>query len=178
MNLRILKKLSKRAARLLPLVGCDLEPFPAEKQENYHGTHGKHDRKHWERGSSVHGDVFGDQIKWVPRNGNGWAYIRPPSRPLKGTMMVGWMSGYYEPEWDETDAWARLVDIVADHLYWGDCEEGRRTWPERRLRLSTPRDVFLVVPEVIAQRQQEAAKRARYEEEFKAARRLAASPAY
>lgn len=111
MNLRTLKKLSKRAAPLLPLLGDDRKQFAARKDENYTGLIISA-RKHWERGWSVHDEVYFDEIKTPAKNGRGWTYIKPPSHPRKGTVMVGGMEGYYEPEWSEQTAYEALRDIV------------------------------------------------------------------
>lgn len=115
MNLRILKKLSKRAAPLLPLLGDRREQFRADRADSYTGLLIM-ERKHWVRGRSVHRDTYGEhEIKTPARDGNGWVYVRPPSHPRKGTVMVGAMSGYYEPEWDEETAWEALLKAVFWH---------------------------------------------------------------
>ncbi|WP_434619255.1 hypothetical protein [Azospirillum sp. B2RO_4] len=106
MNLRILKKLSKKAAPLLAHfgVGPD-EMFLATKGENYIGGTLIMDRSCWERGRSVHARCIGQhQHKKPAADGRGWVYMNPPSHPLKGTPMVGRMSGGEEPEWDECTA--------------------------------------------------------------------------
>lgn len=36
--------------------------------------------------------------------------------PLKGTIMVGDMVGYYEPEWEEDAAWGALCFLVHTHF--------------------------------------------------------------
>jgi hypothetical protein len=119
-NLRILKKLSKKAAPLLPLLGDNRQQFAAERGDNYMSVLIR-DRKHWERGASAHNDR--DQhgtIKWKPRNPEGrkypWSYMTPPRQPRKGTVMVGATSGYYEPEWDEQTAWEALEGYVYAHF--------------------------------------------------------------
>lgn len=98
MNLRTLKKLSKRAAPLLPLLGDKRKQFRAEKHDSYTGRIIR-DRKHWMRGRSVHAGVTGsDMLKRPARDGKGgWIYMTPPSHPRKGTLMVGATTGYYEP---------------------------------------------------------------------------------
>jgi hypothetical protein len=97
MNLRTLKKLSKRSAAILSAhYGKDIpEIFLAERGENYHGVvircpHGK-------SGESL--DLC--DCHW---------------HPLKGTPMLGATTGYYEPEWSEKTAWEWLQDLVE----WGD----------------------------------------------------------
>ena len=113
MNLRILKKLSKRAAPLLAHFQPNGELFLAARDENYIGSTVITERKHWDRMRSVHADCSGDrEIKTPARDGRGWVYMCPPSTPLKGTPMVGGMSDYYEPEWEERTAWEELRECV------------------------------------------------------------------
>jgi len=130
MNLRTLKKLSKRAAPLLPIFGDDREQFRAEPYANY-GVPFIGERKHWER-CRVH-DGYVPLRNWVgrgdrdigshiyrARSGHLIA-MKPPTHPRKGTMMVGAMSGYYEPEWDEQTAWSALCDFL--HIHYTDWRE-------------------------------------------------------
>lgn len=153
MNLRILKKLSKRAALLLPLLGDDREQFAAEKGENYGAGAFRHERKHWERFHSIHGDTRRGNRKWVPKSGNGWSGMRPPSHPLKGTVMVGAVTGYYEPEWDEETAFGSLCSIVWDHftdyveINTGDCT-ALDVRVSRRFRNAA--DYFTAAQEILA----------------------------
>jgi hypothetical protein len=114
-NLRILKKLSKRAAPLLPILGDCREQFLARKHESYTSV-GGHDRKHWDRMGSVHNIKFPGSIKYRPKHGKTWVAMREPAHPLKGTPMVGEISGYYEPEWSEQTAWEALQCIVFEHF--------------------------------------------------------------
>lgn len=147
MNLRILKKLSKRAAPLLPLLGDRREQFSAARDASYTGVLIL-DRKHWERGRSVHSDTCGaHEIKQPARDGRGWVYTRPPSHPRKGTMMVGGVAGYYEPEWSEETAWEALEDL----LRWTFAKYDARLddlVPTRSLAL--PSEVFAAAAELIA----------------------------
>lgn len=121
MNLRILKKLSKRAAPYLPLLGDDRRQFPAEKHDNYTGLMITA-RKHFERGRSVHAELYGEgMIKTPAKDARGWVYAKPPVHPRKGTIMVGALEGYYEPEWDEETAYEALLDIVySESTEWGE----------------------------------------------------------
>ncbi|WP_250501940.1 hypothetical protein [Caballeronia sp. AZ7_KS35] len=151
MNLRILKKLSKRAAPLLPILGDCRDQFPAEKHENYTSV-GGHDWKHWERTRSVHDKPFPGTIKYRPKHGKAWVAMREPVHPLKGTPMVGEMSGYYEPEWDEQTAWEALERIVLEHFTDWD-ENG----PTLLRDLSTTRLVLAAARELVASQQKEAA---------------------
>ena len=147
MNLRTLKKLSKRAAPLLPLLGDNREQFRAEKCDNYTKTLIR-ERKHFERGRSVHADRLREgEIKRPAKDGNGWIWMAPPSHPREGTVMVGAVSGYYEPEWDEETAWDALSSLVRWHFI--DCD-GDKLIPTRELR--TPREVFIAAAEMIAER--------------------------
>ena len=115
-----LKKLSKKAAPLLKELGDSRQQFCAVRGENYMGVVIR-DRKHWERMRSVSGDTFDRDIKYKPKNGNGWIRLSPPVQPRKGTPMIGGTSGYYEPEWDEETTWEALLTIVYDRFAdWGD----------------------------------------------------------
>lgn len=151
MNLRILKKLSKRAAPYLPLLGDRREQFLSEAGDNYHGMIIRA-RKHWERCASAHADCIrqGEYvIKPKGRAGTRWPFVKvyPPSHPWPGTLMVGAVSGYYEPEWDEECAWAALDSIVRNHFCDWD-EDG----PTPTRRLLTPRDVFRAADDILAER--------------------------
>lgn len=151
MNLRILKKLSARAAPLLPLLGDEREQFRAEPLHNY-GMPLIPDRKHWER-SSCHETYEGRndwsaprgaQIVFTTRSGRRMV-MSPPSHPRAGTMMVGATTGYYEPEWDEQTAWCALEDNVRAHFT--DWNEDGPT-PLRFFR--GPGDIFRAAHEIIA----------------------------
>ncbi|MER8941330.1 hypothetical protein NKH82_17745 [Mesorhizobium sp. M0915] len=153
MNLRTLKKLSKRAAPLLPLLGDRREQFRAEHHANGNNFIGGTlimARKHWERGRSVHGDCIRQhEVKRPARDGRGWIYMAPPDHPRKGTIMVGAMSGYYEPEWDEETVWTALESIVSCHFTdWHPEHDGT---PTLLRRLSTPRDVLLAARDMAAE---------------------------
>lgn len=158
MNLRTLKKLSKRAAPLLPLLGDTRQQFRAEPYDNY-GVPLIRARKHWDR-SNCHptyegrNDYLvsgGAQIVFTSRAGHR-VLMRPPSHPRKGTMMVGGMSGYYEPEWDEDTAYRALLEIVREHFtdyrYDPETDDVERV-PLRSL--PTPSEVFKAASEIIAQ---------------------------
>lgn len=153
MNLRILKKLSKRAAPLLALLDDRREQFRAEPHDNYTST-GGHDRKHWERGRSVHGDKFRERdIKYRPRRGDGWIRLSEPCHPLAGTVMVGAMSVGEEPEWSEETAWDSLRDIV----YWGfAAPNAEGDWRCTRRR-GNPSRVFALAGELVDQKRNSAA---------------------
>lgn len=108
MNLRILKKLSKRALPLAKEAGIlrDQELFPAYKGECL-VTLRKPDRKSLDRMRvREHGFVG---FRYVPGK-SGEFYIALCNHPaaLKGTPMAGTMTGYYEPEWEEEPVWDQL----------------------------------------------------------------------
>ncbi|AXQ93170.1 hypothetical protein LV780_04695 [Cereibacter azotoformans] len=168
MNLRILKKLSKRAAPYLPLLGDTREQFQARSDDDYHGTLIT-DRKHFQRLGSIHSDP----MPWLQREiiteprcraGTRWPFLRiyPPHHPWSGTIMVGAMSGGYEPEWDETDAWDALDDLVRCHFTdWeamaaaDDAEDRGEERPKRKSYLTEtirgPADIFRLADRMIAE---------------------------
>lgn len=166
MNLRTLKKLSKRAAPLLPLLGDDREQFRAERGDNYHGAF-IGDRKHWERGRchpTYEGrndwtTARGAEIVFLTRTGR-HIVLGPPSHPRKGTIMVGATSGYYEPEWDEECAYVALEKIVYGHFTcWDvafldcDVDELPDTLPLMIRELSSPSLIFAAAADIIKERQ-------------------------
>jgi hypothetical protein len=147
MNLRILKKLSKRAAPLLPLLGDCRDQFPAVRGENHTGQWG-HDRKHWERTWSKHATkcrFF--PIVLYPKHGKGLVVMREPSTPWKGTLMVGEVPGYYEPEWSEETAWEALERLVWEHF-----TEWNEDGPTFLRTFRYPSDIFRAAHEIIAAR--------------------------
>jgi hypothetical protein len=144
MNLRILKKLSKRAAPLVIELGDRREQFRAEKSENYTDITG-HDLKHWERARSVHPVVLGGTMKYAPKHGNGWISMREPVSPIKGTVMVGWTDCCDTPEWYEKTAWEALVENVANYFTcWS------QNGPRRLRNLDTPKQVFKAAREILS----------------------------
>ncbi|RKR79224.1 hypothetical protein [Marinobacter nauticus] len=108
MNLRILKKLSKRALPLAKEAGILLEQelFPADKGECL-VTLRKPERKSLDRMRVRPRGFVGD--RYVPGK-SGEFYIALYNHPaaLKGTPMAGAMMGYYEPEWEEETVWNQL----------------------------------------------------------------------
>lgn len=113
MNLRILKKLSKKAVPLLAHFGIGpADLFLAERRDNYLGIL-LMDRSCWDRGRSPHADLIHErEIKRPARDGKGWVYMHPPVHPLKGTPMVGGVDGGEQPEWSEQAAWEMLRGFV------------------------------------------------------------------
>lgn len=157
MNLRILKKLSKRAAPLLPLLGDPREQFRARKDENYIGRMIR-DRTCWDRSrchpSHTSESLGGGCIVFRTRRGHAVVMCHP-SHPLKGTVMVGAVTGYYEPEWDEEDAWSSLCALVACHFT--DWEVELASWnsdtPVSSLTrdLSTPSLMLAAAADIVAE---------------------------
>ena len=146
MNLRILKKLSKRAAPLLPLLGYTSEQFRAAHEntgENFLKT-AIRDQKNWERRRSKRNEPWHGEIVRPAKDGNGYIILREPNHPRKGTIMVGSVSGYYEPELDEETAWCALQNIVLCHFTDWSLETPKMT---RRLR--TPSEIFAAAHEII-----------------------------
>lgn len=160
MNLRTLKKLSKKAAPLLTQLGDDRKQFAAAKGENYHGTFISA-RKHWER-RKVHpsyeprNDYTGQrgaQIVYTTRAGRRMV-MDPTPHPRKGTIMVGGMSGYYEPEWDEESAWTALENMVRQHFSnWEDIDFDDLTWtPSLTRDLGSVSAIFAAAREMAEER--------------------------
>ena len=165
MNLRILKKLSKKAAPFLPLLGDHREQFRARIERgdgNFHKAF-VGDRKHWER-SRCHPSYEG-RNSWTRRQGAEIVFstragrrivISPPDYARKGTIMVGATSGYYEPEWDEECAWVALDTLVRDRftdfqlLLDEDYEGGVLT-----RELTTPAQILAAAKEMLTELQAE-----------------------
>lgn len=160
MNLRTLKKLSKRAAPMLPLLGDNRQQFRSERGDNYHG-YLIGDRKHWRR-STVHPGYQarneyrthrGAEIVFTTRAGRR-KLIAPPWHPRKGTVMVGATTGYYEPEWDEECAWSALNNLVRGHFTdWEKMMEDNIPRGGALTRdLSTPSLILRAAKDMIAER--------------------------
>lgn len=98
MRLRTLKKWSKQAAPIL-VEHYGMKPFLAERGESYHGLKIRCSHK---------------------QNPQQYCRCECQYHPLSGTPMVGWMDGYYEPEWTERTAWEHL----REHVLWGDRPRG------------------------------------------------------
>lgn len=152
MNLRILKKLSKRAAPFLNALGDDRKQFRAERWENYISVLIPA-RKHWERtrchpsydGRNDFMSARGAERLFKTADGRTMV-MKPPSYARKGTMMVGGMSGYYEPEWDEQSAWEALTEFVFNH-FTDYSEDG----PSITREFRSPADFFRAAAEIIAE---------------------------
>ena len=157
MNLRTLKKLSKKAAPLLAALGDDREQFRSERWENYHHAF-IGSRKHWERsrcyaafeGRNDWGSPRGADIVFLTRAGF-HIVMRPPSHPRKGTVMVGAMCGHYQPEWEEECAWIALDSLVRGHFTDYDLLENEDYEGGCLTRdLSTPALILLAARELAA----------------------------
>lgn len=156
MNLRTLKKLSKRAAALLPLLGDTRDQFPAERGDNYASVLISA-RKHWERSPchpthnpwNDYSTPRGMPIRRVTRAGR-HIVIKPPSHPRKGTIMVGGMDGGEQPEWSEETAWEALRMLV-----WAEFTDWSKDDPVPLREFKTPGDIFRAAAELIAERESE-----------------------
>lgn len=157
MNLRTLKKLSKRAAPLLGKLGDRREQFRAEADDSYISTLITA-RKHWERHTchpsyepkNRFSGLRGTPIKRQTRTGR-FLVVEPPNHPRKGTIMVGWTCGGEEPEWAEGSAWEALFDL----MFWefaGAVQEGDDVSFELTRPLNTPRQVLGAARDAIAAR--------------------------
>ena len=89
-------------------------------------------------------------------NYHGLAGLNSP-HPLAGTLMVGEVSGYYEPEWDEETAWGALYGLV--HLHFTDWAEAVRKGidfvPRRTRKLDTPDEIFAAADDMVREATQE-----------------------
>lgn len=166
MNLRILKKLSKRAAPHMVALGFTNKQFLAERWEDYTES-GRHDRKHWERRRARYPMECHSDIQIKPRQGEGMVILSQQyMHPWPGTVMLGWTVGYEEPEWEENDAWTLLRRDVQDH--WMefreiDGAEDESGCPDLEYvchrKLRNPAEILRALPEVIEARRRDEAKR-------------------
>lgn len=151
MNLRTLKKLSKRALPYLELLGCRLETFITGPETSNGFTNCHIERKHFERARSKHDDLLFWPYKAKAYDGNGFIYMHKPSRLWDGTPIVGWQSGYFEPEWEEETAYEWLKIEVENHFIdWPKFELTDETgYPALTRRLDTPRQIFKAADEIV-----------------------------
>jgi|GEM_PF-4533479 len=162
MNLRILKKLSKRAAPLLHALGDDRSQFLAGDGDSYTDLIG-FDRKHWRRSRSSQFTGWKGDIEHRTRRGD--AVVHLSERyiyPWPGTPMVGALEGYMEPEWEECTAWDSLRRLVRDHyLEVVDIElDGEPDFDFISLRrLHSPADFLRAVPDMLADLEKDRAER-------------------
>ena len=158
MNLRILKKLSKRAAPLLLALGDTRQQFKCERDDGELG-YIINARKHWQRRRSKDntrwdGTPWDDRIIKPAADGNGFIHIYSPSSPRKGTINVGRMSGYYEPEWSDTPAWYALKEFVeSEFMDFDNWNESESSWPTITRDLSTPSKVFAAAHDILRARE-------------------------
>jgi len=161
MNLRILKKLSKRAAPYLLLLGDTREQFRAERGASYHGLIIR-DRTCWERSPCHPSHELGVQQRGgearvcVQARAGHRYMISPPSHPLKGTIMLGAVSGYYEPEWDEETAFGALSTQVRTHFTDWEAHAANSDGPWLTRDLSTIGELFAAADEMVAERRRAA----------------------
>lgn len=167
MNKRILKKLSKRAEPLLAALGRTPKEFYISEGDSYTSSTG-HDRKHWERNRARYPLNLRGEIHIQPRTGEGVIVLDENYlNPWPGTVMLGWMVGYYEPEWEEDDAWSFLKSLVRDTFMEvrevPESDDGlgcpAMDWVCLR-RLRNPSQILRAVPELIAQHQEKLRDRA------------------
>lgn len=60
-------------------------------------------------------------------------------KQCKGTVGYGAMSGYYEPEWEDSDCYSILFSYVMDHFFdWGKCDG--TNYPECEWPSNVPRN--------------------------------------
>ena len=96
MTPRVLKKISKKADYYIGIIGTSKEKIIYD--EDSPASDLRMERKHLER--------FGG-------NPNKGGYYRP----MKGTIAYGEMSGYSEPEWEQSTAYDLLEDVLSDYFW-------------------------------------------------------------
>lgn len=162
MNLRILKKLSKRAAPLLHALGDDRSQFLAGDSDSYTDLIG-FDRKHWKRSRTSRFTGWKGDIEYRTRRGDAVVHLSESYiHPWPGTPMVGALEGYMEPEWEECTAWDSLRRLVRDHYQdVVDIElDGAADFDFINLRrLRTPADFLRAVPDMLADLEKDHAER-------------------
>lgn len=111
MNSRILKKLSKKAADLLPTMPDHLDWRWANSGEIFDGGEcgDSHqvkscDRKHQEDWSRR------GKNNRHPKGGNTHGYMHV----IEGTLFRGWTTGYYEPEFECEPLWETLANLYCE----------------------------------------------------------------
>lgn len=129
MNPRIFKKLTKKAALIIDQLGCC--------STHQKVTVGEHDFESVE--TSVKADLKHRDRWWKDKQRG-----RRHFRQLNGTVGYGCVSGYYEPEWEDSCAWSILHNHVIDSFTdWKNFDGDG--WPEnhcpRRIK-SSPAGIF------------------------------------
>lgn len=166
MNLRILKKLSKKALPLLETLWAEKRyrlarpsVFPAVRGECLTNI-GRIDLKHHEHRVTYNTCTWpGQRVYPSPLPGKHRVLDSQYLCPLKGTPMTGGMVGYEEPEWEEETAWELLRNILfVEFRNWDELGPNPppRTVPRLSRDLSTPRQVFTAANDLIARLNQEA----------------------
>lgn len=146
MNARILKKLCKRAAPLLHLLGDTREQFRTNWREHGGGWgYARFDVKHIERWPRLMPD---GSHRTLP---NKSGYIRP----FHGTVGIGATVGYEEPEWTDEPAYDALVHFVHGHFtQWEDWDQESDSYPTCSRKLHHPALVFAAAHDAIREIQE------------------------
>lgn len=124
MNPRILKKLTRRA-----------DPIVRKLTKQHRIVVGYDDCESVETYQRVE-EKYLDRWNGEP---NKYGYFRQ----LKGTVGYGEMSGYYEPEWSDKDAYSWLSSYLLYRFTdWSKVDEDSGEYPMPDVDLSTPSAVF------------------------------------
>lgn len=132
MNLRILKKLSKRAAPLLIEIDGDDRAHWVTSDGDGEIEIGGMDRKHMDRIRTYYQEPTSMFTVIVParRDIGGRSHIAlyGPHTPLPGTPMLSWSGGYFDDDGVTLSAWETLErradDAVIDFVEDGKDDEG------------------------------------------------------
>lgn len=163
MNLRILKKLARKA-RPLVLAIAEKEKrtvaiFEGFDDETPVGSAGKFERKHYDRsatrhvGSSVVGVYDSCGLLLLARKvDRKCPYIRlsSPWGALNGTPGHEWRSCYEVPEYDCEDLYSFLLNLVCDHYTDVDFSEHGMT-VRHKPNMSNPARVFKLANRIIGE---------------------------
>lgn len=171
MNLRILKKLSKRAMPLLSELGLARNHWLPEDGEGEIRHLMGFDRKHMERHRCSNPDlIYGGGEKLIrlarrPISGRAFIAMIEPSEPWAGTPSITWSSSYESYECDGETAWEHLEihvrDAVTDYEVTGDAEAGDTDYRiVVRERLRHPSDVLRKARELVVMERARNAKAA------------------
>lgn len=157
MNLRKMKKLSKRAVPLLEALGHGKQIFLSVKDEGDLKTI-INEKKHWNRCPARNVELaevvqgFGYRPKCREQRTHKFIIVYPPSAPLKGTPMIGWDEGFCAHEWHEETCWEFLCSIV----FWHFVDEKVRFDSVELVAtrdFSKPHQVLAAAREMIAERE-------------------------
>jgi len=136
-NPRILKKLCKRAAPLLAVLGDRRDQFKVVEPGDVSWCFTGFDRRSYTRPRSLRAINPAVEGDWIV--------------PKRGTIAVGGMSGYEEPEWDDEPAFFALVGLV----YWETVGDPDSQDDVSRMRaaergLGSPAGVFKLAAEMVS----------------------------